>query len=137
MFLVALSGCQSQPTKPLNLEPASLAVFQKETVWLDTSPANVRKNQTFNNKLKARLVLYGATDIRTIDSSESPLTGLIIHSRIIPLNGHQRYQMRISRNQRELISVNYPATLANSDQLAINDFLSSIHYKIINADQYF
>ncbi|WP_415904979.1 hypothetical protein ACMXYW_01530 [Neptuniibacter sp. QD48_55] len=45
--------------------------------------------------------------------------------------------MRISRNQRELISADYPVILANSDQLAINDFLSSIHYKIINADQYF
>lgn len=137
MFLVVLTGCQSQTIKPTNLVPARLAVFQKETVWLHTSPANAQKAQTFNNKLKTRLALYGAKDIRTLDPSESPLTGLIIQSRIAPLNGQLRYQMRISRNQRELISADYPVKLTNSDQLAINDFLSSIHYKIINADQYF
>ncbi|WP_415911763.1 hypothetical protein [Neptuniibacter sp. QD37_11] len=137
LFLVILSGCQSQPTKPINLAPAKLAVFQKEQVWLDTNATSTHNEQTFNNKLKTRLALYGAEDIRTLGSSQSPKTGQVIQSRVIPFNGRQRYQMRISRNQRELISADYPISSTNSDQLAINDFLSSIHHKIINADQYF
>ena len=140
-FLISslIMGCQSQQTNKQPLSPSHLAVFQHETVWLDTSTSSIsgsKKIRSFNEKLKARLKMYGANQIKARNWTGKAPEGLVIITTIPPKNSKHGYQLTILRKNRELISESYP-NINEGEQLAINGFLMSIHKKIINAESYF
>ncbi|KXJ52244.1 MAG: hypothetical protein AXW15_03810 [Neptuniibacter sp. Phe_28] len=139
LLLSLLTGCQSQATKAPPLAPAPLAVFAHETVWLTTSSANTAKSQQikrFNLKLKDRLKMYGAHNIKTVNPANQPTDGLIIVSQINTDSDERTYQLSILRKNRELIRGTYPNT-PEGDEVAISQFLMSIHQKIVTAGTYF
>lgn len=134
-----IGGCQSQPAKQAALKPAPLAVFKHETVWIQTSALNPANNfaiQNFNTKLKSRLKMYGAQQIKTDETSHSQADGIVIISKIDLANTESTYELSILRKDRELISQTYSQS-SEGDQIAINNFLMSIHQIIERADTYF
>lgn len=138
LISILLTGCQSQPTKKQPTAPQHLAVFKQETIWLITSStkSNTTQIHHFNDQLKARLKLYGATKIVSSTHPPSETQGLRITSKINNSNPESKYQLTVSRRSRELISESYPNSESGAD-LAINQFLMLIHQKIAQAETFF
>lgn len=135
---ILIAGCQSQPAIKQPITPQHLAVFKQETIWLITSStrSNVTQVKHFNEQLKDRLKLYGATKIVFATQPPSDKQGLSITSQINNATPETQYHLTVSRRSRELISESYPNSGSGAD-LAINQFLMLIHQKIEQADSYF
>lgn len=80
--------------------------------------------------------MYGAKQIKTDETSHSQLDGIVIISKIDLASPNSAYALSILRKDRELISQTYSKS-AEGEQLAINNFLMSIHQIIERADTYF
>ncbi len=80
--------------------------------------------------------MYGAKQIKTDKESHSQADGIVIISKIDLASPNRTYALSILRKDRELISQTYSKS-AEGDQLAINNFLMSIHQIVERADTFF